>query len=87
MEYAQAVRDGRVVAPTEYEAARADVQRVRDVLAAARADLRALDPTRAAAFESAVAALAADVQRRAEPTAVQQRSDAARDALRELLGR
>src|ERR687886_529053 len=28
IEYGQAVRDGRVIAPTEYQAAKADVQRV-----------------------------------------------------------
>src|SRR4051794_26935419 len=48
-EYAQAVRNGRVVAPTEYSAAKADVQRAADALATSRADLRALGATEAAA--------------------------------------
>src|SRR5919202_3674582 len=43
-EYPQAVRGGRVVAPTEYAAAKADVQRAKDAIAGARADLRALQP-------------------------------------------
>ena len=34
IEYAQAVKNGQVVAPTEYEAARADVQRARSALSA-----------------------------------------------------
>ena len=83
-EYSQAVRDGRVAEPTEYAAAKADVQRVEDVIAATRADLRALDPAGAAALESAVRALSGDVDRRADPAAVQARSDAARRALRDL---
>jgi hypothetical protein len=83
-EYSQAVRDGRVAEPTEYTAAKADVQRVQDVIAATRADLRALDPAGAAALASAVQALSDDVDRRADPSAVQARSDAARRALREL---
>jgi hypothetical protein len=86
-EYGQAVRGGRVVAATEYAAARADVQRVEDTVATSRADLRALDPAGAAAFEAAVQALHADVARRADPAAVQARSDAARRALGELLRR
>jgi hypothetical protein len=86
-EYGQAVRGGRVVAATEYAAARADVQRVEDTVATSRADLRALDPAGAAAFEAAVQALHTDVTRRADPAAVQTRSDAARRALGELLRR
>jgi hypothetical protein len=84
-EYGQAVRGGQVVAATEYAAARADVQRVKDTAATSRADLRALNRSGAAAFEAAVQALDADVARRAEPTDVQARSDAARRALNALL--
>jgi hypothetical protein len=86
-EYPQAVRDGRVVAPTEYAAAKADVQRAADSLAGARADVRALDPARAARLEQAVAALAAAVQRKADPEQVKQLSDAASTALSAVLGR
>src|SRR3954451_24092677 len=80
-EYGQAVRDGRVAEPTEYRAAQADVERVRDAVAAARDDLRALGPARAAAFESAVAAVDAAVRGKAEAGQVQERADAARAAL------
>jgi hypothetical protein len=86
-EYGQAVRGGRVVAATEYAAAKADVQRVKDTVAANRADLRAHDPAGAAAFEAAVQAVDADVARRADPAEVQAHSDAARRALSELLPR
>jgi hypothetical protein len=86
-EYAQAVRGGRVVAPTEYQAAQADIGRVDDTLNAARADLRALSPARAAALDRAVAALRVEVTRRADPADVQRRSDAARAALRAAVGR
>jgi hypothetical protein len=86
-EYGQAVRGGRVVAPTEYAAAKADVQRVKATVAAGRADIHALNPSGAAAFEAAVQAVDADVARRADPAEVQARSDAARRALRELLPR
>jgi signal transduction protein with GAF and PtsI domain len=86
-EYPQAVRGGRVVAPTEYQAAKADVQRVRDAIAGARADLRALDAARAAALERAVAALAAAVNSRSDPAEVKGLTDAASTALGAVLGR
>jgi hypothetical protein len=85
-EYAQAVRGGRVVQPTEYQAAQADIGRVDDTLAGARADLRALSADRAGALDRAVAALRSAVTRRAEPTEVQRLSDAARAALRAAAG-
>jgi hypothetical protein len=85
-EYRQAVRGGRVVAPTEYAAARADVKRAADAVADVRGDLRALDPSRAAALERAVAALGGAVIRRAEPATVRRLSDTAGAALRAAAG-
>jgi hypothetical protein len=85
-EYAQAVKNGQVTEPTEYGAARSDLQRVRDAIAGSLDDLRALDPAKAAAFETAVAQLAASVRDKADSSEVQQRSDAARSALHTLLG-
>jgi hypothetical protein len=85
-EYGQAVRNGQVAEPTEYSAAQSDLQRVRAAVDGAREDLRALDPTRAAAFESAVAQVEASVRAKADASEVQRRSDAARAALSELLG-
>jgi len=86
-EYGQAVRGGRVVAPTEYDAAKADVGRVADAVGSVRGDLRALDPARAAALDRAVAALRDAVRARANPATVRERSDAADAALRAVLGR
>ena len=44
IEYGQAVRAGRVVAPTEYDAAQADVDRARATLLAHKPDIAAVDP-------------------------------------------
>ena len=85
-EYGQAVRGGRVVAPTEYSAAKADVQRAADAIAASRADRRALDSARATALERSVADLRAAVSRRADPAAVRRLATAASAALRAALG-
>jgi hypothetical protein len=85
-EYAQAVRGGRVVAPTEYKAAQADVARVRSTVAGARADLRALGATRSAAVDRAVAALDAAVQRRAAPAEVRRLAGVADAALVAAVG-
>jgi hypothetical protein len=81
-EYGQAVRSGRVVAPTEYGAAKSDVQRASDAIAKHAADLRALDASRAAALDRAMAVLRNAVSRRADPVAVRRLSDAASAALR-----
>jgi hypothetical protein len=85
-EYCQAVRGGRVVAPTEYGAAQADVKRAAAAAAASRADLRALDPARAAALERSLAALGAAVDRRSDPATVRRLGHAAAAALRSVLG-
>jgi hypothetical protein len=86
-EYPQAVRDGRVVAPTEYAAAQADVQRARDAISGASPDVRALDPARAAALEKSVADLRAAIDAKQDPAQVRQRSAAASAALAAVLGR
>jgi hypothetical protein len=86
-EYRQAVRGGRVVAPTEYQAAQADVKRAADAVAGVRADVRALDPRRAATLERAVAALGAAVDGKADAARVTRLSDDASTALNAVLGR
>jgi hypothetical protein len=86
-EYPQAVRDGRIVAPTEYAAAQADVQRARDAISGARADVQALDPTRANALDRAVANLRAAIDAKSDPEQVKQLSAAATAALAAVLGR
>ena len=79
-EYPQAVRGGRVVAKTEYAAARSDVQRARDAVDAHAADLGAIG--KAAALQRALADLAAAVDQRADAARVRQLGDAANAALR-----
>src|SRR3954464_14376313 len=69
-EYGQAVRSGRVVAPTEYGAAKSDVQRPSDTIAKHAADIRALSATRAAALDRAMAVLRNGVSRPAHPPPV-----------------
>src|SRR4051812_30568171 len=69
-EYAQAVRGGRVVAPTEYKAAQADIRRAEAALDASRAELQALSPERAGAVFRSVSVLRSAVSRRANPEQV-----------------
>jgi hypothetical protein len=59
------------VAPTEYGAARADVQRAQDAVDRSRAELSALDAAKAQALQRAVAALRAAVARKADAAEVQ----------------
>src|ERR1700741_1344967 len=56
-EYPQAVHGGEIVAPTEYQAAKSDVQRATKAISGASADVQALDPARAAKLNQTVAAL------------------------------
>jgi hypothetical protein len=69
VEYGQAVKGGRVVAPTEFAAAKADVQRARQSLAGHVADFEAVDPAAFRQASDALGALAATVARRADITA------------------
>jgi hypothetical protein len=66
VEYGQAVRGGRVVAPTEYAGAKADVQRARSSLTGHQADFEATDPAAYRRALAALDALAAAVARRAD---------------------
>jgi hypothetical protein len=84
-EYGQAVEDGRVVAPTEYAAAKADADRARAAFAAARADLVVLDPAGAAALDRSLTALSQAIAARAAAEAVGQRSTEAALALAQVL--
>ena len=86
-EYPQAVRDGKIVAPTEYAAAQSDVQRARDAISGARADVKALDPARAEALDRAVSDLRAAIDAKRDPAQVKQLSAAAGAALVAVLGR
>jgi len=79
VEYAQAVRGGRVVAPTEFGAAKADVQRARQSLADHQADFEAVDAAAYTRAAQALGELAATVERRADIAAA---VEAARASLR-----
>ncbi len=81
------MRNGRIVAPTEYAAAQSDVQRARDAISGARADVQALDPARAVALDRAVADLRAAIDAKRDPAQVKQLSAAAAAALAAVLGR
>jgi hypothetical protein len=85
-EYGQAIRDGRIVAPTEYKAAQADVERANAAVASVRTELREFDAARAAALEMALAALGAAVDSKADAAEVKQLSDDASTALNAVLG-
>jgi hypothetical protein len=78
-EYPQAVRDGGVVAPTEYQAALDDVVRAQDAIAEHHDDLRVLG--RADAITTAVRALSDAVNAKADPATVQRLAEAAGRAL------
>jgi hypothetical protein len=81
-EYAQGVKGRRVVAPTEYQAARSDVQRAEHAVAGARSDLRALDPRAAAALDRAVGALSDAIAAKEPPARVDELSKQASTVLR-----
>lgn len=85
-EYREGVRDGRVASAPEYGAAKAAVQRARDVLAERESDLRALGPERAAAVGAAFEDLAAAVERRADQSDVERLASRARAQLAALVG-
>lgn len=81
IEYRQAVRDGRVVAATEYAAAQRDVETARERIAQLRPDLDALAPADARRASEQLDALAALVRRRAPASAVERQADRARETL------
>jgi hypothetical protein len=86
-EYSEAVRGGRVVARTEYQAARQDVQRARSTVLSRAEELRALSRARAAAVERSIDALGAAVTRQADPDDVVRLSRQADAALVAAVGR
>jgi hypothetical protein len=86
-EYAQAVRGGRVVAATEYGAAKADVQRAQAAVAAHRADLRALAPAGTARLDAALVRLADAVAARADGAVVDRLAGAAQAQIDAILPR
>jgi hypothetical protein len=69
-EYPQGVKDGRVVAATEYGAAKADVARAQKAVTDQADDLEALAPERAAALRQTLAALATALNARADEATI-----------------
>jgi hypothetical protein len=70
IEYRGTVRDGNVVSPTEYQAARASVQRAAATLHELEPDLRAVDRIGADRLRGSLASLRELVARRAPENAV-----------------
>lgn len=84
IEYGQAVKDGRIVAPTEYDAARADVDRARATLLAHKPDIAAVDPHGVDPSIRALDQVAVAVHRRASAAELKAQVAAARTRLTAL---
>lgn len=86
IEYAEAVEDGEVVAETEHQAARSQLETARSILESKQSELRAVSASR---YETALEALA-EVEARfdamADPAAVKQASVRASDAIAAAAG-
>jgi hypothetical protein len=83
IEYEQAVEDGRVVEPTEYQAAQADVQRALDAFGDVDGEAQ---PAAYARGRSALAALAGAVRRRVAAAEMKALIARARSAIEPLAG-
>jgi hypothetical protein len=77
VEYGNAVRSGRVVEPTEYEASQAAVARAEQALTAAGTDLRAIDPAGYAAAVESMKLLSSAIEARAAAARVDTLAQAA----------
>jgi hypothetical protein len=85
IEYAQAVRGGRVVAPTEYEGAKSHLERARRAFDRARDDLVLLAPAETAVLERRLDELEQLVDRRAPAAQVEAKAREAAAAVRRAL--
>jgi hypothetical protein len=81
IEYPEAVRDGEVVAPTEYEAARSQAQTAADVVASTGEDLAVLSAADARRAETLTRRLTDLIERRETPEAVARLARDAADAV------
>lgn len=82
IEYPQAVEGGKVVAPTEFEAARRDLARVRRSYVSVSPDLAVLDPEAIRRAGSSLSRLNALVEGRGPPRRVKAVAETAISALR-----
>ena len=85
IEYGQAVRGGRVVAPTEYEGAKGHLERARKAFDGARGDLALLAPAEAAAAERRLDELGQLIDRHAPAAQVEARARDAAAAIKRAL--
>lgn len=85
IEYREAVRGGRVVAPTEYAAARADLRRARQAIEVSKADLVALQPRLTARLEAQLKELERLVAGRTPAPRVVALAGQAQDSLRAIV--
>jgi hypothetical protein len=84
IEYPQSVANGRVVAETEYAAARAQAHAAADTIAAARVDLAAINPSAVEKAGDAIAEVSELMSRHADPAVVEQAADRANAAVERL---
>jgi hypothetical protein len=84
IEYPQAVENGKIVAETEYVAARAQAQTAADTVAGARADLAALDPSAVEDATEAIAEVGRLMSRHADPAVVERAVGRANAAVERL---
>jgi hypothetical protein len=87
IEYGQAVRGGRVVAPTEFSAAQSDVTRARDALTSHADDVRAVDPAALGRVVPVLDAVRRDVDRRVDVARLRAEVGRAQQILADLRSR
>jgi hypothetical protein len=84
IEYPQSVEDGKIVAETEYAAARAQAQTAADTVAGARADLVALNPSAVEDASEAITEVGRLMSRHADPAVVERAAGRANAAVERL---
>lgn len=81
IEYPQAVRDGRVIAESEYKAAQEDLERARTTLARLRPELELISPAQVQSAARELARLAALIESRSAPPDVKASAQRAKRTL------
>ena len=84
--YEQAVRNGKVVEPAQYEGARSQAQSAADIVADAAPDLEIIAPTQLEAAQGEIERLQQLIEQKAPLGEVGTASNAARQALAEAAG-
>lgn len=86
IEYEGALRDGRIAAQTEYEAAQGAASRAEESLAAVGEEMRAIDPAGYEQAQQAIAQLSAAIDAIASPARVEDLAGAASARIDALAG-